>query len=136
MSNLSNLSVVEQGRANFAFSCADNTKTKDFKKEYKQYSKKLPMMIKVNGLAATFAFMFSKDNNKKEGKAYHALGNDLTRMFKQSQSVSFLVNDVSDFSELVPKILKVNSADYKLLTSEALTFLGWLRRFTEGLIDG
>lgn len=57
----SNISGIEQGRAAFAYNCVNEVKNYVNKnKEYKAYVRKIPMMIKTNGLGATFAYVQSK----------------------------------------------------------------------------
>ena len=55
--------TLEQGRAEFAYKYAEAGKK--LGSEYKAYVKKIPMLIKTNGLGATFAFIKSKG-----GKTY------------------------------------------------------------------
>jgi CRISPR-associated protein Cmr5 len=66
------ISGIEQGRASFAYECANGIAKQQkekskLAKEYKSYAKKIPMLIKTNGLGATFAFVLSK---KGKGNAY------------------------------------------------------------------
>ncbi|MEG8945802.1 type III-B CRISPR module-associated protein Cmr5 [Rosettibacter firmus] len=128
-------SKLDNGRASFAFQCADTTKQLSYAKEYKQYSKKLPMMIKTNGLAATFAFMLSKDQNKNEGKAYHKLGDDILYWLKTCNTTNDIFQNKSTFKDLVQDVINLDSFKYNLITQETINFLLWLRRFTEGLIN-
>lgn len=61
--------TLEQGRAEFAYQCAQRANANDhIKEEYKSLVKKLPMLIKTNGLGASMAFFYSK---AKDGKEYH-----------------------------------------------------------------
>ncbi|MBK9462152.1 MAG: type III-B CRISPR module-associated protein Cmr5, partial [Sphingobacteriales bacterium] len=59
MANPTTRQKLEQGRAAFAFKKATEGYT-EHKKEYAQMVKKAPMLIKTNGLGATLAFLFSK----------------------------------------------------------------------------
>lgn len=125
---------LEQGRAEFAFRFAENAFSQSYKEQYKQYSKKLPMMIKTNGLAPTFAFMFSKDESKNEGRAYHQLGSDILTWLKNAPSTQNILQGVNSFKRLIEKSIQVNSIEYNLLTVETINLLLWLRKFTEGII--
>ncbi len=58
----SNRVGLERGRAKFAYDKANSAITN---KEYKQWAKKVPMMIKTNGLGATLAFLKSKEKDKQ-----------------------------------------------------------------------
>ncbi len=123
--------ILENGRAKFAYECAVNGSNLDKKKEYKSYVKKIPMLIKTNGLGATFAFMMSK------GDTYTIIGEQILEWLKNNDKL--LVSDIkglTDFSEFNKKVISLNSLEYRALTNEILAFLNWLRRFAEGLIEG
>ena len=133
MPEISNIKGLEQARASFAFQCANSVSKKTGKKpkEYKSYAKKLPMMIKTNGLGAALAFAFSKG---KDGNAWEILYNDVKSWLQQVQKKFLLGNHASN--ELVEAVIKLESPHYRAVTVEVLAFLNWLRRFAEGLIDG
>jgi CRISPR-associated protein Cmr5 len=129
--------TLEQGRAAFAFECAQAAK-KDLDKkakEYKAYAKKMPMLIKTNGLGAALAFAFSKGN--KGGKPDKSKSWGLLYMHieqwirKDEKQVLPLGNGL-----LVQEIVNQNSTKYRATTVEILAFLAWLRRFADGLIEG
>ncbi|GAK61616.1 CRISPR-associated protein, Cmr5 family [Candidatus Vecturithrix granuli] len=99
-------------------------------KEYKSYVKKIPMLIKTNGLGATFAFVFSKADEKSP----------YTLIYQQTKE--WLKHDpkglmqFSEKTELAQELVQRNSAEYRAITIEVLAFFTWLRRFAEGLIEG
>jgi len=100
-------------------------------KEYKSYVKKIPMMIKTNGLGATFAFMLSK------GGTYMFIGEQVLEWFKnEGKGVLPDIKNVGSFKDLNIKIISFNSPEYRALTIEVLAFFNWLRRFADGLIEG
>lgn len=98
-------------------------------KEYKAYAKKIPMLIKTNGLGATYAFMKSK--GKQDGTPYHLLY-DQTRKWLEVSQCPFIVLS----SDLVEDMITMESNDYRAVTNEVISFFTWLRRFAEGLIEG
>lgn len=102
-----------------------------FGKEYKSYAKKLPMMIKGNGLGATLAFAFSKG---KDGNAWELLYNDIQLWLQQDHKKFLLGNHAQ--TELVHAVVQLDSSEYRAVAVEVLAFLNWLRRFAEGLIEG
>jgi CRISPR-associated protein Cmr5 len=63
-SNTNTIKSLEQGRAKFAYECASKGSQQPTKKEYKSHVKKIPMLIKTNGLGSTFAFVKSKKMQK------------------------------------------------------------------------
>jgi len=121
---MSNQKGIEQGRAKFAYECAEEGAK--LGKEYKSHVRKIPMMIKTNGLGATFAFVYSK-SNKDEAykKIYEQTGNWL----KQK---GYITNPVN----LAEEIVSCESLKYRMLTIEVLAFFNWLHRFADGLIEG
>lgn len=125
-----NRTTLEQGRAKFAYECAEKGAKIDKKKEYKSYCKKIPMMIKTNGLGATFAFMLSK------GGTYNLLYEQTHEWLKQDDKLVIFSLEKYKGKELVDIIIDQNSAKYRYLTVEVLALFNWLRRFAEGLIEG
>ncbi len=116
--------MLEQGRAKYAYDCA---KKGSKKSDYTQYVKKIPMLIKTNGLGSTFSFMFSK------GKTYEFIGTQILDWLKKEENGIFpKAKDVSSFKDLNEKVVSLNSQEYRALTIEVLAFLNWLRRFAEG----
>ncbi len=99
-------------------------------KEYKSLVKKIPMLIKTNGLGAAFAFVLSKaDNGNPNQLIYH-------------QTAEWLKHDskglihLTDNSQLAHELVQKKSAEYRAITVEVLAFFTWLKRFAEGLIEG
>ena len=138
---------VEQGRASKAYEFAQAGKNlgggetlKDGKvedsrdaKDYKSYARKIPMMIKTNGLGATLAFVKSK---KKSKKAYETLYNQLTDWLKGQPHLMPTFRVGSETEELAQHVVNLDSFSYRAATVETLALFGWIRRFAEGLITG
>ena len=125
---------IEQGRAKTAYDCASEAKSKEYDKEYKAYVKKIPMLIKTNGLGATFAFVKAKANGKNKGSgAYHLIYEQTADWLRHDEKCLL---DLSGDKDLVAEIIQLDSAPYRSVTVEILAFFGWLRRFAEGLIEG
>ena len=129
---------LEQGRADFAFQCAQNAKDnlpEKTAKEYKAYVKKMPMLIKTNGLGAALAFAFakgSKGGTPDKTKAWGLLYNQLEKWLKKDPKHLIEFTD----HRLVAQLLKEASPTYRAVTVELIAFLTWLRRFADGLIAG
>ena len=121
---------IEEGRAKFAYECALKGSKIDKKKEYKSYVKRIPMLIKTNGLGATFAYMLSK------GGTYEFIGKQVLEWLKNDEKgILANANEINDFKGLTEKIISLNSYAYRALTIEILAFFNWLKRFAEGLIE-
>ncbi|MDZ7879498.1 MAG: type III-B CRISPR module-associated protein Cmr5 [Saprospiraceae bacterium] len=118
---------LEQGRAAAAFRCA--TEGYSFHKtEYAPAVKKVPMMVKTNGLGATLAFMFSKQKTMGTVlKQIESWVNDTENMKTKA------IYEATKGNNLVQKVTELNSSEYRILTIEVLAFLTWLRRFAEGI---
>ena len=136
MSHTTHISKIEQGRAEFAYKnakkVAERPKNDDEqKKKYRAYCKNVPMMIKTNGLGATIAFLFSKQQKEKE-KAYRFIYEQIADWLQKNQK--HLI-DLSDEKPLVEAVVTLNSPAYRAVTAEVLALFSWLRRFAEGLIQ-
>lgn len=133
---ISTLKGIEQGRAAYAYLCVKKVAEEDSqKKDYKAYVKKIPMMIKTNGLGATLAFIKAKSNAKKESnstKAYKLIYEHLTKWLGLDEKQLI---DFSGAEDLLECVVNMNSSEYPAVTTEVLAFTGWLRRFAEGIIE-
>lgn len=116
--------ALEQGRAKYAYECAEEGAKNAKSSEYKSYAKKVPMMIKTNGLGATLAFISSKNER------YNLIYEQLSNWFEQSH-----LFDYDGEKTFVDYVVTVDSSTYRALTIETLAFFNWLRRFAEGLIN-
>lgn len=135
MPNESNRSKLEQGRAAFAYKCAEEGAKLNKKKEYKAYVKRMPMYIKSNGLGAAMAFGFSKGSKGgkiDESNAWGLLHQHIEHWLKEDEK------ELIDFQDnrLASELTRVDSPVYRAVTVEVIAFLSWLRRFAEGLIEG
>lgn len=115
---------IEQGRAKFAYDCV--VKVKDDKK-YKGHIKKIPSCIKTNGLGATMAFIYGKDDTYK--KIYGHIEEWLKKDNKN-------LIDLSGNKSMLNDIVGMGSQQYRTITIEVLAFINWLKRFADGLIEG
>lgn len=118
---------IEAGRADYAYTCAEDGVKHKY---YKSYVKNIPMLIKTNGLAATFAFMFSKKD-----KAYTEIYNQVEKWLVNDECIVKSVYEKEEHKgdSLVKKLTLMNSSDYKVITNEVMALFTWLRRFAEGL---
>jgi len=121
------INKLENGRAEFAYQCAE--KGANFTK-YKSYVKKIPMLIKTNGFGATIAFIFSKKKNS-EDDTYNLIYKQITDWFKDDRNPFKF-----EIKELSKDICQINSQEYRAITTETLALFTWIRRFAEGLIEG
>ncbi len=165
MEKLSNMKQSELNRAKFAYDCVNDAvkvlKDKEniifetinnserykldtnnyFKttKYYKSYVKKVPTYIQVNGLAGTFAFIFSKMTKNKENKEKGSENNPYSDWdliyFQTWEWLNKNYKKGKEKDELMEWILELDSKLYKAVTIEVLSLFSWLRRFAEGMIE-
>lgn len=126
--------TLEQGRAYYAYQQVEAVADKGYAKEYKAYVKKMPMLIKANGLGAAVAFIHAKSKGKPNNsrQAYGAVYEQIAGWLKQD--VKSLV-DLSN-QELTKAIILLGSGNYRAVAVEVLALFNWLRRFSEALIEG
>ena len=129
--DVTTLKGIEQGRATYAFKVVQEV-SNPLKKEYKSAAKQFPVLIKMNGLGQSLAFLKSKgekDESKPKNahdKLYEHIGNWL-----QTEDKKQLVPK----GELVEKVIKLESPLYRQVTVETLALFNWIRRFVDGLIE-
>ena len=127
MSEITQRQKLEQGRAKHAYEAAEKAKKS---KDYKQYAKKVPMLIKTNGLGATLAFMAAK------GGAYKTILDNIQEWLKEDVKFKSILSEIKGAEgkdDLMAKIVNCDSFQYRTLTIEVLAYLGWLRRFADAL---
>lgn len=131
--DISVIKGIEQGRANFAYKCANQVQ-KELKKSYSSHVKSFPMLVKTNGLGAALAFLFSKRD--KEQGVYKIVGNSIVDWLKRDEKYkNYGLGKLSDLKSLTEGVVEINSPEYRALTIEVIAFFIWLRRFAEGLIE-
>ena len=128
------LKTIEQGRAQYAFEkvkeISDNSEdgSKKLKENYKSTAKKLPVLIKTNGLGQTLAFLKSKGGKiaiNAHDKLYEHIG-----FWLQTEDGKGLVEE----GELIEQVINLESQAYRQVTVETLALLNWMRRFVDGLM--
>lgn len=121
-----NIHTIEQGRAKFAYDSVNQVVQNanvDKKKKYKSGAKKLPVLIKTNGLAQALAFINNRDDGNVE------LYNTIRDWLSQKQLIELDIN-----IDLVAIVIDKPSNEYRRITTETLALLNWVRRFVDGLM--
>ena len=146
MPDTTTLRGIEQGRADYAYQCAKVgqglNRAKKVDRAYKAYAKKIPMLVKSNGLGATFAFIFSKKkiDNEKKDHAYWKIYEQTDHWLRVEKLAIFPFIPKTDKNgrpiEFADALILLNSTEYRAVTNEVISFFTWLRRFAEGLIEG
>ncbi|MDZ4681669.1 MAG: type III-B CRISPR module-associated protein Cmr5 [Saprospiraceae bacterium] len=130
MADLNQRNKLEQGRADFAFKKAVQGYNLH-RKEYAQFAKKVPMMIKTNGLGAAAAFMYSKQKNTPGTVLKHI---EEWAATSPDNLKTHLILKNAEGGSFVQKLLNLNSYEYRIVTMEVLAFITWVRRFAEGIV--
>lgn len=131
------LKTIEQGRAKYAFDAVKDVNDKDaqkLKESYKSVAKKLPVLVKTNGLGQTLAFVKSKGGKKdKTGKK---IENGYDKLYEQIGNWlrTESANQLDPQGELVEQVINLESHAYRQVTVETLALLNWMRRFVDGLM--
>ena len=120
---------IEKERAIFAYEKVDEAvQNQGIKQsEYKSYCKKIPSYIQTNGLSATFAFIFSK-NNTTYTLIYDQVDEWLRKRYNDDTTI------INQEQRLMERLIRLDSTKYKKVTIEVLALFSWLRRFAEGRI--
>jgi len=121
MADTTTVKGIEQGRATKAYEFVNSVKGKSSWDEYKSGVKKLPVLIKTNGLGQALAFI---QNRKNFPGIYEQL-----KQWLQQDDKKRLVPE----GDLVQQVIKMESAAYRQVTLETLALLNWMRRFVDGL---
>ena len=109
--------AVESGRAAHAYNAVLEGMPKTEK--YAENAKKLPMLIKVNGLVPALLFA-------QEKKQYGSLSASvLSWLVSPGCPVSQLVNNRAAVGDLTG----LDSRQYRQVTAEAQRYLNWVKRF-------
>lgn len=109
-------------RAKFAFDKVSDMRknsTKDFP-TYRSLVRSLPAMILSNGYGAAMAFLYSKEGDRK-------LYDHLFEWLKEQELCPQKQNSLMEY------ISCSNQDIYRLLESETMALLEWLKRFAEGM---
>lgn len=105
-----------------AYECAESGfHLTEKKKEYKNTVKSLLMMIRLNGLGATLVYLASHEKEPYQLIYAHLAGR-----------LSAIEVELS--GDTATKIRDIPSDKLRMLTLEAVNFLGWIKRFSSGLI--
>jgi len=96
--------------------------------EFRQWLKKVPAMVKTNGLAETMAFLYAK--NGVQRKIYELIGRWATQ---ESVYASYFAPEVPG-DQWLGGLLRLSSSVYRMVTVDVLAYVEWARRFAEGML--
>ena len=116
---------VQSGRAAHAFERITEgyRRSGTDAKEYASSCKKLPMLIKVNGLVP--ALLFAREKPQFGSKGYSIEEAVMSWLRDSGSPVSQLLQGKSEIGDLTD----LTSRQYRLVTAEAQRYLAWAKRF-------
>jgi CRISPR-associated protein Cmr5 len=119
--------TIEQGRAKYAFECAQTgAKLGEDAAKYKSYVKRTPMLIKNNGLCGAFAFIYQK----KSEKAYELIYEQTFRWLSEYRDYI----KKGEKNTLMKQLVEMDSENYRKINGEVMALFNWLRRFVDAEI--
>ncbi len=121
---------LENQRAEFALECVKKAGQKNFRTEYKSHVKKIPVLIKTNGLGNTLAYVLSKRSNSK---AYDLIYQQLSKWLHKPEISCEVLPAQAD---LLTFVVAQPTSIYRQITTETLALLTWFKRLADGMIEG
>lgn len=110
---------------------------KTSKNKMKSYCRKLPVLIKTNGLLAALSFLKGKSKVKKEdGKEgkneYFYIYSWIESWLNSMEYIS--EGEIDNDKNIIEKIINANSTNYSIYTKEAIEISIWYKRHVEAMI--
>jgi len=115
----------EQEMAKYAWERVSAVKGEGWASEYRSIVLKAPSLLLTCGLGQTLAFLKSKAGPEQSG-AHGALYDQISKWVAEKVYGSG--------GDLLQLVMEGDAHRYRLATMEALSLLGWIKRFTEALI--
>jgi len=116
----------EQEMAKYAWDKVNSVKDASWAGEYRSIVLKAPSLVLTCGLGQTLAFLRSKAGAEQEN-AHSALYSHISKWVAER-----IYGSEGDLLQLV---MESDAHKYRLATMEALSLLGWIKRFAEALIE-
>lgn len=97
-------------------------------KKMKSYCRKLPILIKTNGLVDTLCFIKGKGKNKEKKNEYSYIFDWITDWFKE-------IGYCSDKKDIIEQLVELNNNQYYIYTMEAMEISSWYKKNAESMIE-
>ncbi|MBI2841706.1 MAG: type III-B CRISPR module-associated protein Cmr5 [Acidobacteria bacterium] len=113
---------LDQLRAEHAYGIADRYRDND---DFRNLAEKLPVMMRTNGLLATWAFLMAKKyHDMAQALQCHLTDPVLGLRVPEGDDITVFRRWVGELGSQTC----LNGTDLRRLTEEAIAFAGWLRR--------
>jgi CRISPR-associated protein Cmr5 len=139
MSELKNINLIV---SSFALKNVQSVINKSYKNDYKSLVKKMPTYIQKNGFINTLVFCYSKNNKKHFEKILNTIiewnkHNPKINNILSIKNEDFKVSDESSYRKYIELLAGENltPSQYRLITKEMMELFGWIKRFSEGMIE-
>ena len=123
---------LEQRRAARALKAINEIRNESYESKFRSYVERLPASIVMNGLGQALASELAAAGRGEEGK------NDSEahkRLFKEIEG--WLLKERRTYSKetkLMSAIVKGSQEQYILAQAEALTYLEWMKKFSQAFL--
>lgn len=102
--------------------------------KFKSHVKNIPMYIYTNGLIAALTFILKKSQGAgPEAKSYKEIGQIIIDYF--SKHTVFKKIEVDKLEDLINQLIEAEQKDYIKYTTELISLLEWVVKFSEGMIE-
>jgi len=118
---------IDQGMAAAAAGLLPDPVTKELRTRYRQ----LRIMTRTAGLAATYAFIASKEGDRSDlALAYAKAGQGIRNRLAQTQLLPAGAPDMTA-RQVLAEFGNMDMAQYTRASAEAAAFIGWLARLAD-----
>jgi CRISPR/Cas system CMR-associated protein Cmr5 small subunit len=119
---------LDQGMAEAAASALPEKVSKELRTRYRQ----LRVMTRTAGLAATYAFIASKEDDSDLGAAYRRAGEGIR---KQLASLGLLSGEAMQLTakQVLTQFGQMDTVRYARASAETAALMGWLARLADAL---
>lgn len=133
--NVKTIRHIGLERVDFAYNAVksineDDSISSEDKIKYKTSAKKLPVMIRTNGIGQTLAYL--KDRNDGYNALYEQLGDWFIKNELIFKAGSENEDDIK--KNTLEKVVNLTSLEYRRLTLEAITISSWFSRFVDSIM--
>lgn len=136
--NNNNQQTTQQRRAASAYPQVESVSKAAYKKEYKSLVRGFGAMIQIDGLGAALAFLKAKAGGKPDSahaKLYMHLETWMKSWMEKHLENWTAVHQQTS-GELLNSVIALDSTRYRQAAVEVQSYLMWLKRFAEALIEG
>lgn len=125
---------IDKEKVNKAYNIVESVlQNKELSVKFKSHIKNIPMYIFNNGLIATVIFIKKKagKGEKIEEKSYTKIKDMLLEYYNEELNEG----EEIELEDLIPRLIQLDSKEYRYCTIAFLSYLEWVKKFSESLIE-